>query len=116
KVMTVTPSFFPLLQVGPMLGRTFAPEEGEPGRDHEVVLSYATWQELYGGRRDIVGQTVRVGDVPHTIVGIMPRGFSFIDTDVRAWVPTAFTPEQKSEDDRFNESYEYLARLKPGAT
>jgi predicted permease len=114
--MEVTPSFFPLLQVSPLLGRTFTPEEGEVGREHEVVLSYAAWQELYGGRRDAIGKTLRVSDVPYTIIGVMPRTFSFIDPKVRAWVPAAFTDGEKAESARFNENYEYVARLKPGAT
>ncbi len=58
-VMEVTPSFFPLLQVSPLVGRTFTQEEGEVGHEHEVILSYATWQELYGGRRDAIGQDLR---------------------------------------------------------
>lgn len=116
KMMEVTPSFFRVLQAQPLVGRTFTPDEGEVGHENEVVLSYAAWQELYGGRRDALGKDLRVGDVPHTIVGVMPRSFSFVEPDVRAWIPAAFTAEQKSEESRFNESYEYVARLKPGAT
>jgi predicted permease len=116
RAMAVTPSFFPLLQVQPLIGRTFTPEEGEIGREHEVVLSYTTWQELYGGRRDVIGTTLRVADIPYTIVGVMPRSFVFIDSEVRAWIPAAFTDKERSEDNRFNENYDYFARLKPGAT
>jgi predicted permease len=115
-LMEVTPSFFPLLQVAPVLGRTFTPEEGKVGQEHEVVLSYATWQELYGGRKDVIGKALRISDVPYTIVGVMPRTFSFMEPDVRAWVPAAFTDADKAESSRFSESGEYVARLKAGAT
>ncbi|MDE3154203.1 MAG: ABC transporter permease [Acidobacteriota bacterium] len=115
-VMEVTPSFFPLLQASPLLGRAFTESEGEVGHEHAVILSYATWQQLYGGRRDALGQDLRVNDVPYTIVGVMPRGFTFDDPDVRAWIPAAFTDAEKSEDARFDENYDFIGRLKAGAT
>ncbi len=46
----------------------------------------------------------------------MPRGFSFIDPDVRAWTPAAFTAEEKSENSRFSQNHDFIGRLKPGAT
>ncbi|HVC19820.1 MAG TPA: ABC transporter permease [Vicinamibacterales bacterium] len=115
-VTQVTPSFFPLLEVAPFIGRAFTPEDGEVGREHKIVLSYATWQAMYGGRTDALGQDLRVNDVPYTVIGVMPKGFSFIKPDIRAWIPTAFTPKDKSLESRFNESFEFIGRLKPGAT
>ncbi len=115
-VMQVTPSFFPLLKASALLGRTFKEAEGEAGQAHRVVLSYAAWQELYGGRRDAIGRDLRVDDVPYAVVGVMPRGFTFIDPDVRAWVPTAFTAADRSDDARYDQNWDYVGRLKPGAT
>jgi len=115
-VMTVTPSLFPLLGVSAQLGRTFTEEEGELGHEHAVVLSDAAWRDLYGGRDDAIGKTLRVNDVPHTIVGVLPRGFDFMNPKVRAWTPAAFTAEQKSEDARFDQNYDFIGRLAPGAT
>ena len=115
-VMEVTPSFFPLLQASPLLGRTFTEDEGEQGHEHKAILSYATWQELYGGRPEAIGRDLRVNDVPYTIVGVMPQRFSFMNPDVRVWTPAAFTAYEKSEDARFDENYDFIGRLKPGAT
>jgi predicted permease len=115
-VMQVTPSFFPLLQVSPLLGRTFRDAEGEEGQAHKVILSYATWQDQFGGLSDAIGRDLRINDEPYTIVGVMPRGFTFIDPDVRAWVPSAFTANDRSDDVRYDQNWDYVGRLKPGAT
>ena len=109
--LAVTPSFFPLLGVPAQLGRAFTPEEGEPGNERQAVLSWGLWQEQYAGAPDVLGRTIRVNDVAHTIVGVMPRNFSFDDPDVRMWVPLAFTAEQRSDDSRHNNSWEMIGRL-----
>src|SRR6202790_4415294 len=53
--MVVTPSWFKLLRVSPALGRPFSDEEGEAGRDHEVILSHGLWEQLYGGDKSALG-------------------------------------------------------------
>src|SRR5215471_5623619 len=112
--MKVTPSWFHLLRVSPMLGRPFTEEEGEMARDQEVILSYGLWQELYGGDKSVLGRTLRISGKLYTIVGVMPRNFSFIDPEVRLWVPAAFDAEEKSV--HHNNNWYYIGRLKPGAT
>ena len=58
----VTPDLFSALGVTPMIGRTFLPEEDVPGGDaSKAVLSYSTWQSLYGGRSDVLGEELRTG-------------------------------------------------------
>jgi predicted permease len=114
--MAVRPSFFRMLRANPLRGRFFNEEEGEIGHDHVVVLSYALWQQLFGGADAAVGREVRVNGVPHVIVGDMPQAFYFADPDVKLWTPLAFTPEQKSDDARHSNSWTMIARLKPGAT
>jgi predicted permease len=73
----VTDGFFGTLGVAPMLGRAFYPGEGRSGAPATVLLSYGCWQRRFGGRPDILGKTVRLDGVVTTIVGILPRGFSF---------------------------------------
>lgn len=114
--MGVTPSFFRLLRVKPRLGRTFSDEEGEIGNEHKVVLSYALWQQLYGGDEDVLGRDLRIYGNPYTIVGVMPADFLFLDPGITLWRPLAFTNQQKSDDARHNNSWEMIGRLKPGAT
>lgn len=112
--MVVTPSWFKLLRVSPALGRPFLEEEGEVGRDHEVILSHGLWEQLYGGDKLAVGRDLRISGQPFTIVGVMPAGFDFIDPKVRLWMPVAFTAEEKTV--HHNNNWYDIGRLKPGAT
>ena len=73
----VTPEFFGLLNVRPLLGRTFTADEGQPGKDDVLVISHRLWQRLFGGDPAIIGRTVRFRERPMTVVGVMPPHFSF---------------------------------------
>jgi len=112
--MAVTPSWFTLLRASPELGRPFTEEEGEPGRDREVVLSHGLWEQLYAADKSVLGRDLRISGQPFTIVGVMPAGFDFIDPDVRLWMPVAFTAEEKTV--HHSNNWSYIGRLKPGAT
>jgi putative ABC transport system permease protein len=114
--MLGTPSLLRLLQTQPLRGRLFTGEDGEVGRTHKVVLTYATWQQSFGGREGAIGQDMRINSEPYTVVGVLPKGFGFLDPDVKLWLPLAFTAEQKSDESRHSNNWSYLARLKPGAT
>src|SRR3954470_15113598 len=115
RVTRATPSFFRLLRVGPAFGRTFVEADGEVGNDKKVVLSYALWQSQFGGDPGVIGKDLRLDGTPFTIVGVMPKGFYFLNPEVMLWRPLAFTPEQKSDEARHNNSWQNIARLKPGA-
>ena len=112
--MIATPSIFPLLQVQPLVGRAFTQAEGEIGNEQKVILSYGLWQELYAGNRNVLGRDLRLSGRPFTIVGVMPRNFVFINPEVRLWIPTAFTEEDKTA--HHNNNWYSIGRLKPGAT
>ncbi|MBZ5728002.1 MAG: ABC transporter permease [Acidobacteriia bacterium] len=73
----VTSGFFRTLGVAPVLGRDFHAGEDLPGAPPAVLLSYAAWQQRYGGRRDVLGQAVTLDGVPHIIAGVLPREFHF---------------------------------------
>lgn len=112
--MFVTPSLFHLLRVSPMLGRPFTEEEGEVGRDQEVILSHGLWKELYAGDKSVLGRTLRISGRPFTVVGVMPLNFNFINPEVRLWMPLAFTAEQKTL--HHSNNWYHIGRLKSGAT
>jgi putative ABC transport system permease protein len=112
--MLVTPSWFELLHVSPTLGRAFTREEGEIGADQEVILSHGLWRQLYAGDKSALGRDLRISGRPFKIVGVMPPGFTFIDQDVRLWMPLAFTAEQKTV--HHSNNWYHIGRLKPGAT
>jgi predicted permease len=73
----VSDGFFRTLGVTPALGRDFRPGEDLASAPNTVLLSYAAWQRRYGGRADVLGQTVTLDGVPNTIVGVLPRNFHF---------------------------------------
>jgi putative ABC transport system permease protein len=112
--MAVTPSWFTLLRVNPALGRPFLEEEGEVGREREVILSHGLWEQLYAGDSSAIGRDLRISGQPFKIVGVMPAGFDFIDPEVRLWMPIAFTAEEKTQ--HHSNNWTYIGRLKPGAT
>lgn len=116
RVTNVTPSFFRLLRVAPAFGRTFTEQEGEPGNEKKVVLSYALWQTQFGGDPQALGKEIRIDGVPFTVVGVMPKGFYFLNPTVLLWKPLAFTPKDKADSQRHSNNYQHIGRLKPGAS
>lgn len=116
RAMNVTPSFFRLLRVAPQLGRVFTDSEAEVGNEKKIVLSYALWQTQFGGDEHVVGRDFQLDGQPYTIVGVMPRDFSFPNSNARLWRPLAFTPKQKADDQRHSNNFQDIARLRPGAT
>ena len=69
--------FFRVLGITPVLGRDFYDGEDLPGAADTVMVTYQTWQSRFGGRKDIVGQTVRLDGAPNTIIGVLPASFQF---------------------------------------
>ena len=114
--MLATPSLLRMLQVQPLRGRIFTEQEGVVGQTHKAVLTYAAWQQWFGGDDGAIGKDLRINDQPYTVVGVLPKGFSFLDPDVMVWLPLAFTADQRSDSQRHSNNWSYLARLKPGAT
>jgi predicted permease len=86
--VAVTPSFFSLLGVRPVLGRFFAPEEELDDGDHVAVLGYESWHGQYNGDSAVLGRTIDVTGTPYTVVGVAPEGFTGINLDrVDLWLP-----------------------------
>jgi predicted permease len=84
----VSGSFFTTLGVRPVLGREFTPGEDRLGGPNVVILSYRAWLHRFGARRDILGQTVDLDDNAYTIIGVLPRSFTFAPSgNAEFWVP-----------------------------
>jgi predicted permease len=117
-VMNVTPSFFRVIGLSAAAGRTFTDDEGEPGNEHAVVVSYGFWQSALGADSNAVGRDVRLDGRPYKVVGVMPRTFSFFDEEepVSLWRPLAFTAEQKSDERRHSNGWRNIGKLKQGST
>lgn len=109
----VTPNFFQLLGVSPLLGRTFTEEE-DRRQDPVVVLSYSLWQSRYAGDPHLVGRPILMNGAKVTVIGIMPEAFVFPARSTAFWVPINFTPENLAN--RQAHFLDAIARLKPGVS
>ena len=103
--------FFPMLRARAMLGRTFVPEEDQPGHEQVVVLSHRLWQTKFNADPQIVGRQVELDLKKYTVVGVMPKDFSF-PSGIDLWAPLAMDVRQQHTRD--THSVFVLARLRPG--
>jgi putative ABC transport system permease protein len=106
----VTPSFFGVLGVPPMLGRDFLPEEGQEGGPPVVVLGYELWKQHFGGAKDIIGRSLVLDGEERTIVGVMPAGFKYPHS-AQLWMPL-WLNLSTTEDTHY---LEVVGRLNPEA-
>lgn len=111
----VSAEWFDVFGAKPILGRVFTAQEDQPNANQEAVLSYGTWQRLFGASPAAIGQIIELDQKPYRIVGVMPRDFRWpAASDL--WTPLGLAPETFADANRFNESYLAAARLKPGVT
>ena len=109
--LRMSPGGLALLRARPVLGRTFAPDEGEPGKDKVVVLTHAFWRRRFGSAPDVVGRTVRFNGESYTVVGVLAGGF-LPSREPEFVVPLRFEPAQTEQ--RTNHWLSVVGRLKPG--
>jgi len=111
----VSDGFFTTLGVKPLLGRVFNPGEDQPGRAKIVILSYGTWMKRFGGRNDVVGQSINLSGDSYTIVGVLPRDFSFAPRgNSEFWVP--LLDKFECEKRRSCHDLDGIGRLRDGVT
>ena len=72
-----SPNLFPMLGLDAELGRLFGPGDARPSAPPVVVITHRLWQERYGGDADIVGRTMLLNEVPHTVIGVLPAKVEF---------------------------------------
>ena len=99
--LQVAPGAFDVLGVTPLLGRAPGASEEAPGAEQVMLLAHSTWQRHFGGDTTVLGRRVVLADAlggpavptPHTIIGVMPRGFEFPDAQIEFWTPVPWAPE-----------------------
>jgi predicted permease len=112
--LDVSDGTLPLLGATPLLGRLFTRHDDSPGAAKTVVLSYGYWQRRFGGSRSVLGQNLTIDGAPREIIGVLPRGFQFLDDDkAELYLPYQWD-RSKVQLGSFN--FDVLARLKPGVT
>jgi len=116
----VTTNLFPLLGATPVLGRTFAPDEGKPGQPDVVVISYGLWQRRFGGEPSVIGRQITLNNRQNTIIGVMQVDFSWhvpkgsmTRKSAEIWTPWEVSNELRQRQGRFGSA---VARLRPGVT
>lgn len=109
--MQVSPEFFSILGVAPALGRSFTPEEGQPGRDHVAILSFGLWQSRFGGDPAILGRKIILNGEPNIIIGVMPREFTLPKYNADLWTPLPIIRSKEWESGRY---LQVIARMKRG--
>jgi predicted permease len=106
----VTDGVLPILEVTPLLGRSFRRSDDEPGSPDTLMITYGYWRSHFGGDRSAIGKTIDIDGKPSTIVGVLPQRFRFLDmTDLGILLPLR---------PRTQRGYNYfaVARLKAGVT
>ncbi len=109
----VSAHFFDIFGIRPALGRTFAADEDQPGKDHVVILANPLWVTQFGADPTIVGRTVLLDNQPHTVIGVLPAGSAFDSAPNQLWRPLAFEPSNMTRNFHWLTSF---ARLKPGVS
>jgi predicted permease len=109
----VSAPFFGILGVKPALGRTFARDEDQPGKEQVVVMSHRLWESRFGSDPGIIGRKIILDERPFTVIGIMPAGTRFDRDWEDIWIPLAFQAQDMTRDFHWMMSW---AKLKPGVT
>lgn len=115
-VTNVSHGMFELLGAQPLRGRVFAPEEGRDGNWRFAILSQGLWEQRFGAREDLIGQTIVLDGMPCTVVGIMPRSFRFPTAATQMWFPMSVSAVDGPNGLKRGQIFRALARLKPGVT
>ncbi len=120
KAAPVSPGFFDLMGVKGLMGRTFTPQESEPGKNQVAILSHSLFERRFGGNPKILGQTLVMNGAGYTIIGVLPRQFhlpslrgGMEEFKPEVWVP-ADIDRQRSEATLTDRRLYTFARLKPG--
>ena len=113
---TVGAAFFDVLGVRPIVGRFFAPQEGEPGAAPVVVISHELWRESFGGSADVVTRTLVIDETSHHIIGVAPPGIGPPTPDARLWTPSRLSPATTGDGDTRVEATRAIARLSGSAS
>ena len=111
RAVRVTPNFFEVMGLSPLLGRAIGPNDARPDAPPVAVLRHRAWVSYFGSDPAIVGRTIRLNGEPRTIVGVMPPRFTWHAADL--WIPG---PIDRSAPDARTAPRNFQARLKPGAT
>ncbi|MBO0798221.1 MAG: ABC transporter permease, partial [Blastocatellia bacterium] len=114
RATSITPRFFSMLGVNPILGRSFTDEEGKEGGNHVALLSEGIWRTQFGGHPNILGTIIRLDGAAYTVIGVLPGSVRYPEADV--WTPFALDSSLFTAGSRPILAPYVIGRLKKGVT
>jgi putative ABC transport system permease protein len=111
----ISSNLLPVLGITPAIGRGFTEQEDDIGHELVVLLSDGLWRRRFNADQSIVGQTISLNGIPHTVVGVMGRDFQYPSREYQIWTPLTINPAEMTRQVRGSNSLA-VARLKRGVT
>src|SRR5262245_23868828 len=112
---SIMADYLTTLGVNPLIGRSFTSEEDGPGGPNVVLISYGLWQKHFGGKTNIVGDTLNLEGRSYSIVGVMPPGFD-LPGAAEIWIPLQTKIDNLPFAERAAPNYDIVAKLRPGVS
>jgi predicted permease len=112
----VSPNYFAVLGVSPVLGRNFLAADDQPGHDRLAILSHELWERRFASDPSVVGRTIRLDREGYIVVGVMGADFKLLGFTPQLWTPLALSPADRAPEARKDRSLYLFARLAPGIT
>jgi predicted permease len=117
----VTATYFPLVKIKPVLGRTFSPDDDKTkGAPRHVILGYGFWKRRFGGDPQVLGRGLTVDGETYQIIGVLPERFKGLSDEAEIWLPATMSNDllgnSRFLDRRGVRWFLAVGRLKPGAT
>jgi len=109
----VSPHYFDIFGIKTVLGRSFAPDEDQLGKEHVAILSHRLWETQFGADRNVIGRKILLDGQPYDVIGVLPEAGAFDRAFSQIWRPLAFEPQNLTRNFHWLGSY---ALLKQGVT
>ncbi len=106
----VSPHYFDIFGIRPVLGRTFAAEEDQPGKANVAVLSHLLWETQFGADSGIIGRKITLDGQPYDVIGVLPAGGAFDRAYSQIWRPLVFEPANLTRNFHWLTSFALLKR------
>ena len=113
--LVVSPALFRALGVQPAIGRAFLDQDEQWGAHRVAVITTGLWERRFGGDTSLPGRSISLNGEPFTVIGVLPRNFSFLGIDAQVFVPMAFEPGDNMNS-HSNHFLRMVGRLRPGVS
>ena len=114
RILRAESALLPLLGIAPELGRNFLPEENQPGRDREAILTHALWKSRFAGDPNVIGRSIALDSEALTVVGVLPADFQ-LGRPVDVLTPLSMDLT-KGQNQRGNHGNQVMGKLRPGVS